>query len=260
MADFVPKKYWEHRLAQTFDLHGVGYLGLGRDFNTWMYKLRARVFDRTVRAAGFRGGAALDVGSGTGFYIERWRALGASRVAGVDLTDVAARKLAEKFPFATFRQGDVGDAAFPVAETYDAVSCMDVLFHIVDDGRFETALANIYKSLKPGGFFVYSDNFVHGAAVRAEHQVSRSLADIEAALRRVGFRVESRKPMFVLMNGPVDAAGGFYPAFWDRVTMRLTRRPRLAKAAGPLYYAADRVLVDLLAESPTTEIMVCRRP
>lgn len=259
MADFIPKNYWEQRLERTFDLHGVGYLGLGRSFNEWMYRLRARVFDAAARRAGFEGGDALDVGSGTGFYIERWRALGAARVMGIDLTDVAVRKLAEKFPFAQFNQGDIGDTAFVPPGAFDAVSCMDVLFHIVDDARFETALGNIYKSLKPGGVFIYSDNFVHGPAVRAEHQVSRSLSEVEAALRRAGFRIEDRRPMFVLMNGPVDARGGLYPAIWNQITMRLTRRPRLANLAGPLYYLADRLLVDLLRESPTTEIMICRR-
>ena len=69
---FDPKAYWESRLSDEYSLAGVGYSGLGLSYNRWLYRIRKRVFRRTVRGflVGDPGAArVLDVGSGTGFYI-----------------------------------------------------------------------------------------------------------------------------------------------------------------------------------------------
>jgi hypothetical protein len=47
-SPFDTKDYWEKRLATSTDLSTVGYAGLGKPFNQWMYRLRRRVFLRTV--------------------------------------------------------------------------------------------------------------------------------------------------------------------------------------------------------------------
>ena len=81
---------------------------MGRRYNEWMYRVRGRVFDAVVARHFLPGGRpspapgaapfkVLDVGAGTGFYVDRWLALGGS-VTGVDLTDVAVDRLRERFP------------------------------------------------------------------------------------------------------------------------------------------------------------------
>ena len=103
---FDNRGYWESRLREHYSLAGVGYLRLGRRFNEWMYRIRGEVFDRVVGAvgsgeqgagSGWSGKSVLDVGAGTGFYVDRWRRLGA-RVTGLDLTDVAVDELSRCFP------------------------------------------------------------------------------------------------------------------------------------------------------------------
>ena len=81
---FDNRKYWETRLREHYSLAGVGYLRLGRRFNEWMYRVRGEVFDRVAAELlpSWSGKAVLDVGSGTGFYVERWLRLGA-RVTGL---------------------------------------------------------------------------------------------------------------------------------------------------------------------------------
>src|SRR5688500_18643814 len=109
-----------------------------------MYRVRGDVFDRVVSRLNsvnsqqstvnsYVGAEILDVGSGTGFYVDRWLRLGA-RVTGLDLTEVAVRELGRSFPQARFVQGDIGAELEPLTLTpasFDAVSAFDVLFHIV---------------------------------------------------------------------------------------------------------------------------------
>ena len=75
---FNPADYWEKRLSENPNIRGVGFISFSKTFNDWMYRVRKTVFDRTVKATRLNTKTAkvLDAGSGTGFYIERWSALG----------------------------------------------------------------------------------------------------------------------------------------------------------------------------------------
>jgi 2-polyprenyl-3-methyl-5-hydroxy-6-metoxy-1,4-benzoquinol methylase len=119
----------------------------------------------------------LDVGSGTGFYVDQWRDLGIKQVVGLDLTETAVSRLKTAYPDMEFVVADVGAESVPLQRgSFDVVSAFDVLFHIVDDDRYGRALENVSGLLKPGGFFVWSDNFLrHGRRDAGLHQVSRSL-------------------------------------------------------------------------------------
>ena len=39
---FDAKDSWEKRLNHEFGLHKVGFLGIGKNFNHWMYKVRKK--------------------------------------------------------------------------------------------------------------------------------------------------------------------------------------------------------------------------
>lgn len=263
---FEAGDYWERRLRDNFSLEGVGYLRLGRRFNEWMYRVRGEVFDRVIGGlpapAGPGPAEVLDIGSGTGFYVARWLDRGA-RVTGVDLTDVAVTKLAERFGAGRFVRSDIGEPLGPpLADEigrYDLVSAFDVLFHIVDDDRYATALSNIATLLRPGGHFVWSDNFIHQPTVRVMHQVSRSLDEIAEALDRAGFDIVQRVPMFVLMNYPADTTSRLRQLAWTAMVSPAMLSDRLGGVLGRLLFPLEMRLVASRAESPSTELMVCRR-
>jgi SAM-dependent methyltransferase len=262
MEAFDPRSYWESRLSETYTLNGVGWAGMGRAYNTWMYRVRRRVFLREAREAlgSPAGKDVLDIGSGTGFYIDRWHELGVGSVTGADITDVAITALTARHPGDTFVRMDIGEPSIPVDRQFDAVSTMDVLYHIVDDERFERALHNVHTLLRPGGHFLFSENFLHGRSERIRHQVSRSLEDITCTLESAGFEVVRRVPMFVLLNNPVDARGRLARWWWTGLSAAVARGEAVGRVVGALLYPLELALLKLVREGPSTELMICRRP
>jgi SAM-dependent methyltransferase len=261
---FDPRAYWEQRLSEEYSLHGVGYASLPLSYNRWMYRIRRRVFRRTVRRF-LRDRSAmrvLDVGCGTGFYVDQWRELGIGQIAGLDLTETAVAKLREAYPGLEFVAADIGENSLPFDPgSFDVVSAFDVLFHIVDDARYAQAMKNVFALLKPGGVFVWSDNFLqHGRKAAAQHQVSRSLEVSTQLLRDAGFEIVSRRPMFWLMNGPVDSTSRVMASWWRRLMGVARRGDRAANVAGAMLFPVELALTRVMRESPTTEIMVCRKP
>lgn len=258
-GDFDPALYWEDRL-QRFDLAAVGYEGLGLPYNRWLYRMRHTVFQQVVRAVRPDWGTAqvLDIGSGTGFYVNEWRRLGAS-VTGSDLTRVAVENLSQAFPETRFAQFDVTKEPPFEPACFDAISAVDMLFHIVDDGLYEAACRNVASLLKTGGYFVFSENFLHGETVRGTNQVNRTLPEIERALSSAGLEFVLRRPMFVLMNAPIDSASPLLRAYWRKLTAGLSRFPGAGGIVGASLYPLERMLVSVCKESPSTEFAVYRR-
>lgn len=269
---FSARDYWQSRLSQSYSLQGVGYQRLGKSYNHWMYRVRARVFARVARRLGvdWSRASVLDVGSGTGFYVEQWHALGVPKVIGVDITAKAVEELRRRFPGDDFFEADVG-ASDGLRATGDdspltthvsrltAVSAMDVLFHIVDDEAYRRAFVNIASVLAPGGWLLWSDNFLHHDTERVMHQASRSLAESEDAVRAAGFEIVGRMPMFVLMNYPSDATSRLARLGWTAMVSPAALAEPLGWLVGAALAPLDTWLTSVLRESPTTEIMLCRK-
>ncbi|MGW0810933.1 class I SAM-dependent DNA methyltransferase [Nonomuraea sp. NPDC002799] len=255
------KGFWEERLRSDWNEIGVGYKALGRAFNRWMYRVRAEVFDReaTSLPLDLPSARVLDVGSGTGFYVRRWQAHGVRSITGCDLTQAAVHRLRERFPSVGFHDVDIAEPGETFEPgSFDAVSAMDMLFHITDDARYRMALRSIATALRPGGIFVLSENFLHGPEQRGDHQVNHTLTWITRALDEAGFDVMGRVPMLVLMNAQVDG-NPVWRRLWGGLLRAVTRSERGGDVAGALLFPLERRLVHLLRESPTTEMMICRR-
>ncbi|MEV4225080.1 class I SAM-dependent methyltransferase [Nonomuraea sp. ATR24] len=255
------KDFWESRLQSDWTESGVGYKALGRAFNIWMYRVRAEGFRREAAAIplDLTKARVLDVGSGTGFYIRQWRALGVETITGSDLTQAAVDRLRERFPSASFLRLDIADPAGALEPgSYDVVSAMDMLFHITDDDRYKAALRSIGEAVRPGGVFVLSENFLHRPEQRSDYQVNHTLPWITAALDEAGFDVIRRVPMLVLMNAQVDAHP-LWRKLWGGLLRAVTLTEVTGWLAGALLHPLERRLVRVLRESPTTELMLCRR-
>jgi hypothetical protein len=129
----------------------------------------------------------------------------------------------------------------------------------VDDARFERAIRTCASLLRPGGILVFTDNFLHGGSVRIAHQASRSLHEIERAVASAGMTEIERRPVFVLMNTPVDSQSRPLQFCWRVLNAVVRRYPVLGSPAGMLLYPPELFLSSVMREGPSTEMMICRR-
>ncbi len=262
--DFNPDAYWEDRLHTISGLEGVGFKKLGPAFNKWAYKVRKKVFMKALQSMNlnFKQMNALDIGSGTGFYIQAWRELMVKEITGADISKTAVENLKQTFKQQQFHQFDIGDPNFnkeASLQQFDIVSSMDVLFHIVDDARFEQAIANIASLVKNQGYFVYSDNFLHKEVFRGESQVSRTKAYLFDVFEKNNFKLVTRKPFMYLTNSPIDSSNPILKAYWFLLENALYVMPFLGHLLGAFLYPVEMYLVNHSKESPTTEFAIFQK-
>ena len=261
MGVFDPRAYWEERLERAKGLEGVGYVGLGHAFNTWMYRVRRHVFKRVVRShvSLSREASVLDVGSGTGVYLRLWKELGALRISGCDITETAVARLGEELPDVDLFRMDISEGHTKLNGTYDAVSCMDVLFHVVEEDRFDRAIANLARALKPNGLLFISGNFPHRKTRSEEHFIIRGIERYETAIAAAGLQVLDRRPMFHLLNRPMDSDSRGLHRWWAFVERVCRASYKLGGLLGAAVYPLELLLVRSRKEGVSTEIMVCVR-
>jgi 2-polyprenyl-3-methyl-5-hydroxy-6-metoxy-1,4-benzoquinol methylase len=261
-AFFDAKTYWETRLREHPGLCGVGNTCLGRSYIQWVYKVRRAVFLRLLSSltTNLRTAQVFDVGSGTGFYLELWKQLGVSGVTGCDITEIAVARLRSALPWARILQLDIGDS-LPASEQggYDIVSAFDVLYHIVEEERYERALRNVCALLRPGGMLLFSDLLPRNVVRRDDHVAFRRQKDVMTLLAKTGFEVVCRVPMFVVMEEPLDSTNQSYCFLWKMMTFPVRYSEFAGFVIGGMLYPLELILTKVFTESPTTEIVVCRK-
>ena len=135
----------------------------------------------------------------------------------------------------------------------------DVLFHIVDDEKYNLAIKNIASHLQEDGILLYSDNFLQYDTIREKHIVHRSLQQVSAILQKNGFDIIKRQSMFYVMGYPIDMKSRFWGRLWN-ICMYPVRKSELI---GALYaiilYPIEWILIRISNESPTTELMICKK-
>ena len=257
--------FWDARLRSRFDLSGAGFRGLGVPFNAALYRQREIVLRRAIRRfrLPIRGADVVELGPGTGFYVERWRAWEVGSLLGLDITSVVPERLAVSFPEFRFAQADIADR-WPAADaSADLIAAFDVLFHIVDDARFSAAIREIGRVLRPDGRVLISDVFLRRRPFHGYHQVIRTLDDYRASLDAAGLEIVGRLPIFVTMHPALDLPEGWPSrlgaAWWTRLEAALVANPRRGRRLGSLLFWVDRALTARLPWGPSTELLVARR-
>ncbi|MBL8057066.1 MAG: class I SAM-dependent methyltransferase [Anaerolineales bacterium] len=202
---FDPRAYWEERLTAQPNLRGVGHRRFSMDYNAAMYQVALENLD-AVLALGpvaVPGRRVLDIGPGLGHFLRRYVERGAGQVLGVDITAASVAALQAEFPQHRFQCADVSDLTPAELGQHDLVSVINVIFHIVDEGRFERTLRTLGRCVAPGGYFLLVDSLYGGPQPAVTHARPRPLARYRPLLAEVGLTVRAIRPMYYIMGHPL---------------------------------------------------------
>jgi SAM-dependent methyltransferase len=269
MTGYEADRYWRSLHLEGDDLRVVGYPTLPLAFNQALYENAVAAVRRTLADAcvDVAGAPVLDVGCGSGFWLDVWEQLGASSTAGTDLVPQPLERLRERFPAGDFVAADLADGPpFPGRE-FALVSAMDVLLHITEPERWRAALTSLAAQLAPSGALVLLEPIVvapHGRTRgQSEHNAARTLTEWNEAIAAAGLRVVALRSATHLLADPVDAqtrAGLEARVLWWRVLARTLRgHERLAATVVPPLARLDRLLAARPGAGPSRKCVVLRR-
>ncbi|HVI86786.1 MAG TPA: glycosyltransferase [Dongiaceae bacterium] len=183
-GQFDPCGYWESRhAALKGSIRSVGHIGMSEAQNLEDYAanadyLRAALLSKFPEP---QGRVLFDAGCGTGVVSAVCADLG-FRVFGADFSETAVAQAGARVPAGTFIAKPFDRAVVPPA---DAVLCMDVLFHVVDDTLWQRSLESLAEKLKPGGRLLVLEHFP-GKASEVSHVRWRTVDLYRSAIAGLG--------------------------------------------------------------------------
>jgi SAM-dependent methyltransferase len=230
---FDARHYWARRLTDGAQLAATGTRPFGEDYQLWLYRLKEAAVRRAIsQCRGDVSGAdVLNVGCGWGYFEPLFAQWGAAQVTGIDFVESTVQALkARGGPF-EYHTGDIG-GALPAAltgRTFDVVTAIDVLYHLVDERAFVRAVRNLCSLCRPdGGMLVWTD--APWRATRQDEQHPhcryRNWSRYQAIFEEFGLTRLAATPMYHLFD--------VYQPWMEH----LARHPSIAY---PLMYAFDRV-------------------
>jgi len=181
-----------------------------------LHKINPLRLDYIARQRPLAGASILDVGCGGGLLAENMAARGAS-VTGIDRSPKAlgvARLHSEQSGVTVeYIENDAENWAETHAESYDAVTCLEVLEHVPDVPRTVAACAAM---IKPGGHFFFATlnrnpvsyikailgaEYILGWLPKGTHEYAKFIkpSEMHSALRDAGLEIKGIKGMSYAM-------------------------------------------------------------
>jgi 2-polyprenyl-3-methyl-5-hydroxy-6-metoxy-1,4-benzoquinol methylase len=185
---FDANYYWDNRHAShRAALTGVGHIGLSEAQNAVDYDAKiSNVIGLLEHQIGpLKGQSVLDAGCGIGVLTDAFAKRGA-RMTGVDFSLNAITLARNAVPKATLQVCALD--AIDADHIYDAVICIDVLFHVVDDAKWKSAIRRLLRAAKRGRPILIQEEFID-TNTSADHVRWRTLKDYEAVLIRLGAKI-----------------------------------------------------------------------
>lgn len=103
----------------------------------------------------------LDIGSGAGHWIDFWDGLEVKSVTGLEISEVATEELIEKYKGKEsiyIYHEDISDLKREYTG-FEYICAVGVLFHIVEDEQWESAVREICNLLEPNGIALIGGEF-----------------------------------------------------------------------------------------------------
>jgi SAM-dependent methyltransferase len=266
--EYVAPDYWENMYDDRNDERSVGYPNLARSINRARYIVERRNVMSALSRAGVRSvDRVLDIGSGTGIWIDFWQQRGARDIVGIDIATSAVAALRQRYPNCEFLHGDVSNPDLDLPRERDVVSAMSVLLHIVDDAAFERALRKLLACVRPGGVLVLVEPvIVHrwwGAPFGPEsNSRARPLTAYTNVFSQLGFSLVQLRPDSCLLVNVIDtrrqSSFRLLERYWQHLIRLVGHRERLGRVVGLLLLMADLVATRIVSPGPSAKILVAR--
>jgi len=167
------RRYWNTRHGEVADHRSGGSLAYDQATNTMLYDVRRA---RLIEALGADSDPqvprrVLDAGCGKGYFSRSLVEYG-HRVDGIDTSIEAIREC---------RRRATGSDTYAVSSLrswrppylYDAVICVDVMFHLMDDDEWLSSLRNLAVLVRLGGRLVVADHDGEEDIVWGSYQKTR---------------------------------------------------------------------------------------
>jgi len=205
------------------------------------------------------------MGCGSGFYEDIWLSKGAKDLNGIDITAISVRELSAKYPSFNFYEADITSLTLIQdlklkEKSFDIITAFDVLFHIVDDNKFEQAIKNIGMLCSEDGLIFMTDFFPHKRPYIIFHVNSRLLRHYLQVLSRNGIKIVDRMPVHYLLSAPFDVSNGLLQKillrFWWGIIAKMIERT--THLLGPIFFILDSLLTRVFTESPAIEMIICK--
>ncbi len=264
--DFDQAAYWTRRIGGDIDLGVVGHRSLGRTYNEYIYRRRAVILRAAIEELGLDpvGSKVLDVGAGSGYYVDFWQALGVPILVGIDLSREGIERLAEKYPEYRFLCTDVSSPQISatIESRFSVITMFDVIYHITDDAAAQRVFNSLSGLLEQDGYLLVFDHIMGKDYALREHVRYRGQRHYAEMLRQAGLEMVGRRPLFVFLEPPVTGhrsadflISGLY--FVAGILMR--RWSRLGSVVGRLVYSLDERLSRSGVKTPNHELLIIRK-
>lgn len=156
MFNYKPKTFWNELLTNSFDLKGVGHYRMSNEENLKMYEEKKTILKTEMDKAGIKineNTNIVEIGIGVGYWTDYFNSLGAKDYTGNDIAEISIINLQKKYPQYNFILGDISEVKLP-ENKFDLGVMIDVTQHITDDERFNSAMDNLWRSLKSGAHLI----------------------------------------------------------------------------------------------------------
>lgn len=265
-SDFSPEKYWQQRVSGKIDLKVVGRRSFGRAYNRYIYQRRLDLLLDVIKDLNMDMSRlkVLDIGCGSGFYIDLWKSMGVTKYVGVDISKESVTQLRARYPEYEFIQADITypETLYKLKNTYDMITVFDVMYHIIDDNRAATAFNIMNKLLcKDGTIFVF-DQLLDKDSSLTSHVKFRARESYMKLLYKAGLMINSRRQLFLLLEPPIFGikyldiliAGGyksfgFVTKYWEG----------FGKLLGYSLYHLDNFFLKRGMSIPNQELLIIKK-
>ena len=199
---YNPREYWNKRIKSQPNLRGTGHIAFNETYNSYLYRLKILALEKALNnySIDIKGKSVLDVGSGTGFFINYYDMNGAKEICGIDIAEASISLLNKKYPKHSFQTIDIGTHDINIKKQFDIINVFDILYHIVDNRLFENAIYNISNLLCSDAYVLITDVFGENDLVPADHVRFRNLHKYEILLKKNKIDIIDVLPLYNSMN------------------------------------------------------------